>query len=305
MSRKFKLEKRIVVFLDILGFSNTVLNDQENAKKIMNVLDEAVESLKSTKKDHDLDTLKITWFSDSIIISDSDVNIASLLSILLAIENIQSFLCLSQVTIRGGVSIGECYHTGTNVFGEAMVRAYELEKKAITPRVILSEEVMEFIEKSHIEESNIIERKFEENLNLYSSEEMEYISEEYSVTKTNSEYIKMNIIKRDNDGIYYVDYIEELLSRAIATYDSKYNKKYYVDRYEDTVCALRECIENGLKNESKSVKEKYAWIVEKYNQSLRILSKTANKDFLNDFKDKTMQIIKYENVTLIEYNDLN
>ncbi|MFR6016463.1 MAG: hypothetical protein ACLUG9_02950 [Paraclostridium sordellii] len=304
MSKKFKLEKRIVVFLDILGFSHTVLNDPQNAKKIMHVLDDSVKSLKAAKKDHDLDSLKITWFSDSIIISDSEVNIGALSDILNAIENIQSFLCLSQITIRGGVSIGDCYHTGNNVFGEAMVRAYELEGKAITPRVILGDEVIEMIEKDKLEQERALEQKYEYDLEIYknSPKEMEEITKEYSNRITESDMIMSHLIKVDKDGRYYIDYIRELLSRAVAF--EKYDEKFCSDRYKDTILPIRECIENGLRHKNESVRNKYAWIAEKYNNEIKFIIKTVNKDFLNDFKNKTLQIIEYETVTLIEYKEV-
>src|SRR4051794_26916634 len=46
------------------------------------------------------------------------------------------------VLLRGGMDFGELYHQDGVVFGEALVRAYNLEKSARVPRVLVSDSII-------------------------------------------------------------------------------------------------------------------------------------------------------------------
>lgn len=97
----------------------------------------------------------ISTFSDHIVISyplkriatslgsdDSQAALHVLLGFSEMVESIAAAALSIGFLIRGGATIGNLYHSGGIVFGEAMVEAYHLESRtAIYPRVVLSQKV--------------------------------------------------------------------------------------------------------------------------------------------------------------------
>jgi hypothetical protein len=83
------------------------------------------------------------FISDSVILSaplqHGHKNLADGLGIV-AIKTIQIAQKVLELglLVRGGISIGKVWHDDRNIFGSGYVSAYDLEQKAIHPRVILS-----------------------------------------------------------------------------------------------------------------------------------------------------------------------
>lgn len=45
------------------------------------------------------------------------------------------------ILCRGGVAVGDCFHSQNMIFGPALVEAYQLESSAVSPRIAVSDEV--------------------------------------------------------------------------------------------------------------------------------------------------------------------
>lgn len=170
-------EERLVAFLDILGFKEIIKKTESETTELENLISllrrikDGIEEL--DKEDENPTDIRMSVFSDSIIISAAltkDVNI-------FAGQLLQTNIWLLEqgYFVRGGVDYGKVYHKENTVFGPAFIRAYELEKIADYPRIILSENAKE---KLHHE-------KYENNIGM----------------KLSSFYFK-----KDCDGLYYIDY---------------------------------------------------------------------------------------------------
>lgn len=148
--------ERVVAFIDILGFCDLVhkMRDDSELYEIIRVtLDRISESSKQWR-DREIEyqnlrstTPVITHFSDSIVIScevDSD---HPKLACYTVCHSALDYACLNltnDILVRGGISMGWAYHKGGTLFGEAVNRAYELERNcASVPRIILSDDVYE------------------------------------------------------------------------------------------------------------------------------------------------------------------
>ena len=46
------------------------------------------------------------------------------------------------ILCRGGVAVGDCFHSHNMIFGPALVEAYLLESRAVTPRIAVSDEIV-------------------------------------------------------------------------------------------------------------------------------------------------------------------
>lgn len=125
-----------VAFLDILGFSNYVKSNENDARSIEELF-EFVDKLKqifNSKSGIELD-----FFSDSIILMTDRYEFNNFLFPIWMAETY-----LSQefgLLFRGAITKGKYYHDSVNTFGPAIVTAYELEsRKAKYSRIILDDE---------------------------------------------------------------------------------------------------------------------------------------------------------------------
>lgn len=235
-----KYENRIVLFLDILGFKNiidkTVEKNVENEKaieKLYNDLEEIktflIERLKTNKSliYKENNSVKVTQFSDSIIISFESDNNATLLILIKTIKELIMNLVNKGILCRGAISYGKLIHNEKIIFGPALNDAYETETKAaIYPRIILDKSIIEL---------GSISKK----------------SKEKFFTK---EDIIMNDLSKDTDEKYFINYF----SKNIFDY-------YNVTNIESYLTNLRTIIINGSKSSKPDIKIKYGWMKNKYN----------------------------------------
>ena len=172
-------EQRIVAFIDVLGFSELVnkLDQYEYVFDLVNDNFMLEQFIKDEQKKKLYDTIEVTCFSDSIVISSELSQNLTLSSFLAVIHKLMINMFKKRIPVRGGITYGNLYHKGQIVFGPAMVKAYKLENKsAIYPRIILEE------------------KDYNDILNSI-----------HDSTFNGKRYIK-NLLKRDSDGFYYFNY---------------------------------------------------------------------------------------------------
>lgn len=214
---------RVVVFMDILGFKDMVLDPKKKDTLFyaMNYSKWIGDSNYSGPLKEDDLGKEVTVFSDSIVISYDAETQGQVFFILLDIIRVQLDLANKGIILRGGVSIGELYHNRETVFGPAMIKAYELESKnAIYPRIILDEKLLEYACENPSNEHN-------------GEQELDYIC---------------SLIERDNDGYWYTDFL---------------NQEGELDHPGDIVFImerLKEIASKGLESKNESVKQKCFWL---------------------------------------------
>ncbi|MER2996455.1 hypothetical protein [Pontibacter populi] len=152
--------EKIVAFIDLLGFKQSVLNRSfEEINEIISEFNRVLhfaddqnstslgiahfaskqssgESIRS-----DANKQNIIFFSDCVVWSYPMDNIK--VDFTFVLDELLCFFSLLQhglydkgILIRGGVSIGSLYHRSTRIFGEGLIKAYELEQKAVYPRIV-------------------------------------------------------------------------------------------------------------------------------------------------------------------------
>ncbi len=148
------LRRSVFVFMDILGYENMMARargsaaQQTELRRLHAVLSDArswlegqhlPEPLRKMGR-HDLYALKA--FTDNIVIGwpvhdDAEAELAGAFSDLAAF---QLRLAMEGYFIRGAISVGDAYVDEIAVFGEALIEAYDGERKlARDPRIILTE----------------------------------------------------------------------------------------------------------------------------------------------------------------------
>lgn len=279
-STSLTYEKRLIAFIDILGFKDIVKQSEKDPSKI-ELIYSVLEYLKDWEKTEkwDLKFVEIeesaqykgvnnfdlrgktntTSFSDSIVVSVKvDDNVNEMVSTLIVnLAYIGTVLLEKGILFRGGLTIGNIIHidNGT-VFGQGLIDAFMLEtRSAKYPRIILSDKLLK---------------------------ELNYPLE----TKRNR-YPYHQYLDRYVDGcvgfhqLIYYQVIESWTEMTPELLAESLNK-------------VRKVIISGLDSsfEKPEVFEKFKWLKEQYNK-LIILS-----DF--DFETKTEEHIKQK---IRELND--
>ena len=138
-------ENKYVVFIDILGFKDLIA--KKSSSEISEILDyflpinleefikHSFASEEIANEEFDFTNLRITNFSDCLVISFGDTECPSMneitaYNVIEAIANISMVLVRDhEVHLRGGMTFGKIHHSETKVYGPALNRAYEIESK--------------------------------------------------------------------------------------------------------------------------------------------------------------------------------
>ncbi|BFG69813.1 hypothetical protein KACHI17_06940 [Sediminibacterium sp. KACHI17] len=267
-----KYERRLIAFIDILGFKDIVKQSETDSSKI-ELIYLVLEYLKDWEKTEkwDLKFLEIeedaqkkgvsnfdlrgktniTSFSDSIVVSVSvDSNINEMASTLIVnLAYIGTVLLEKGILFRGGLTIGNIIHidNGT-VFGQGLIDAFMLEtRSAKYPRIILSDKLLK-------------------ELN-------------YPLETKRSRYPYHQYLDRFEDGC--VGFHQLIYYQVIESWT-----EITPELLAESLRKVRKVIINGLdvSFENVEVFEKYKWLKDQYNK-LIILS-----DY--DFETKTEEHIK-------------
>lgn len=142
-----KYERRLVAFIDILGWSRAVIYSNKSPEQTQK-LGLALNAIQQATKQADWmaensgnskwpGDLRATHFSDCLVISTEN-NHSGKSHLISTLGFLSSSLICHGFVLRGGIAFGDIYHQGGMVFGPALIQAYQLESScAIYPRIIL------------------------------------------------------------------------------------------------------------------------------------------------------------------------
>ncbi|MEI2397018.1 hypothetical protein [Paenibacillus phytohabitans] len=156
--------QHIVAYLDILGIAARMKEGYEHQILAMNKLHNLyTHSLEKRISMEGYSDIQFKIFSDNIIIvkklsEQPEKRLLDIRALLFCVSNFQCLAVSDSVgwLVRGGITIGELFINETMVWGEALLKAYDLESNsAIYPRILLDsnllsqigsdEELIEFV----------------------------------------------------------------------------------------------------------------------------------------------------------------
>lgn len=254
-------ENRVVLFLDILGFSeiieNTVdKNEEEIASKTQFLIDLIGKMTKVANSTPKNSSKVVTQFSDSIVISFKEDDREEIQGIFFNLQRLIANLLEQKILCRGAISYGKLFHDESIVFGPALVEAYFTESQAaLYPRVILDNAVLEIMRKNF---------SFK-NSNSYANIRFD--------SNVKSE------LEKDSDDKFYVDYFSG------AMYFFRDDNLF--EMYEN----LRKVISDGLRRKKPNEKIKYTWMRNKYNYLPTKIEKINNEEI--DLFDRRPDIERF------------
>ena len=174
MNTKNIYERKLVVFLDLLGFGDIILKAGDNPERILRIRDflQATKSLIERIYQLDKYGLKIKsgsfrhyFFSDTVIMTCPYTSYEYLLALFVWVMSYQIELLIKEgVFIRGAIVYDDVFEEKDIIFGPALLNAYNIERKdAVWPRVVVTQSVIdEAFERSH---DNIINHLAKDKIN--------------------------------------------------------------------------------------------------------------------------------------------
>jgi hypothetical protein len=244
-----RYEKRVVLFLDILGFKDHI--DKTIDKEGNDIEDEITKictALPTLNKLVGVGWSKIitTQFSDSIVISFKTEGKNQFLNLLEIIIGLILDLIQHNIICRGAISYGKLIYNEDIIFGPAFVDAYITESKvAMYPRIILDSNILDIVEG---------DTKF------------------YTDGRPQKEVL-LSFLSEDEDGKYFIDYFE------------KCTKNMSLNELNSYIVNLRNIILDGFKKAESSyknpdLKAKYGWMKTKFN---KMVIKFTDDEFVSLF----------------------
>lgn len=244
---KPRYDDRIVSFIDILGFSNTIeRSDNRNLPSIKSLLDRAFLWSSPKLTDRSLNVLSL---SDAVIRARR-YGYASFFSEIFVLATIIGWYVSEGYCVRGGVSHGPTYVDSkrNQIVGPALIRAYRLESRcAVYPRVIIDPATLE---------------EYKNNHSMWGHADYD----------EDAGYV-YGCLRKDSDGYYFIDMIRALSSGELLY---KKNGRWY-DDLPKLVRRQRTLIVKNLANSASpsghtsNIQEKYMWLKKYHNTSIREL----------------------------------
>ncbi len=146
--------QHIVAYLDILGIAARMKHGYELQKLAMNKLHNLyTHSMDNRTAMEGYSDIQFKIFSDNIIIvkklsEQPEKRLLDIRALFFCVSNFQCLAVNDSIgwLVRGGISIGQLYIDETMVWGEALLKAYDLESKAaIYPRILLDSNLLSHI----------------------------------------------------------------------------------------------------------------------------------------------------------------
>lgn len=243
-------EERIIAFIDILGFKNEIekktinsFSGNENEQESERIYDFISLLHKDFVNRNPIpkSTYCVTQFSDSLVISYSISEKASLFSIILSLLYLHMDAISHGLLIRGGVTSGKLMHDDKHLFGPAMNEAYKIESEiAIFPRIVVNKELIEIA----------------------------YNNPNWSNTPEDEKKYIESLLQKDEDGFLYIDYFYSACEEIIGIHDYYGLPDYFND--------ITKIIDSNENTKDFKIIQKYNWLKIQFN---KILGKYKNLDF--------------------------
>ncbi len=224
---------------------------------------------------------KATMFSDSIVISKEIDEYFSFSDFVQFIAQLQFELLREGILLRGGIDIGLVYHDDSFIFGSGMISAYLLESEVSKyPRITISKNA---IEKIQLRDKEEFENKFKDYV-WFDNEKIFLFPQDLEKDFYDNE---LAFIKSDFEGITYIDYMRIGCQMIQASKEDIFAMDKYVctNFIEDTLSKIQKLIYNGMENEDIRVREKYEWLREYFNTTIRQIIKTYENRIVDIYKE--------------------
>lgn len=258
-----KYKDSYVAFLDVLGFKNMVI--QEDDVKLTTYFKEVKEVINELKNIESKKNIGNIIISDSIILTiekdnNKERNVFLLRQLCIAVSKIQKKLALHDIWLRGAISCGKTYFDMFNnqIVGPAYINAYQLEEElAIYPRVIVDNKVISDLNYDNSDD-------FIKGINDEGSRTEEIAL--YDWCKNRS----ITNLTIEQDVLFFIDYLNDVINNP-ADFTTIYNN-----------------IKKNLYSNTK-ISKKFRWVIN-YLYTIALREEFSSIDEIHNIKDKLKKL---------------
>ena len=147
----------LIAYLDIVGFTDAIRKADadevgiESIAAVLKGLTEGAQVIRDKTLKHWKQPCNAVTFSDSIVICFPELSDDSFISMVNIVAALQFDVTSDSFFLRGGVSNGWHYESEGVMFGQAYLKAYELEKLALWPRVVIDPRLLRTFPKKQVD----------------------------------------------------------------------------------------------------------------------------------------------------------
>jgi len=247
MNKKIKYDECFIAFLDILGVKNLVKDFDTKPELLQDIikvlkLNRAFTDANGKETSNGILDIRSWFFSDSFVflMEAEPINLSHLF---LVIRYLQDKLWENGYCLRGAVTKGKMYYPKKYeniLLGQGMIDVYKLESEiAIYPRIVVDEELYKYIDI--------------QNVDAYPFGESGKLKE---------------FIKKDYDGIFFVDLLNEKILRMQEEKNKKSNNNRFSIRWDPNnqsnfkkiKDSVEKTIKTNIENSDTKIKQKYEWL---------------------------------------------
>jgi len=260
---KLKTEEYIVAFVDILGFTDFVKKyDSGLLPNVLEEIDAAFMTsndfltMNQSRNEHDMFNwkkyLKVKLFSDCLCAAiPTKINYNdwyyNFLFFNLYIATYQILLMEKGFFSRGGISMGSFFSNENMIFSGALVTSVELEKKAIYPRVLISNELLKLISQHPEANSKVLSEMF-----AYTSED-DFFLNAFNIEKCVNLLTQESIEKINLQNPEHAKFLKKGMQKT---------KSFEVKQNQDSIRNIKKNIRRNMLNykDNEKVLNKYIWL---------------------------------------------
>ena len=194
MSEWLETKKCVVAFIDLLGTSEAIKNDENNVN--LNSMNQILQAAFDMCLDKHIckEDVQVKAFSDNIVFAMELPNKTDSTEPCAQVQNVLELCACFQLaafrlafSTRGGITIGDFFCNDIFVWGKGLVRAYMLEsKEAVYPRILIDTNVLPLLPKCDNEEKWCHVKKDSDDANF-----LDYLS--FIPEKNRKEYVKRTL----------------------------------------------------------------------------------------------------------------
>ena len=145
-------KKKLVAYLDILGFKNLVNQNKKMSKKSILFIDEHLRRVIESLNDNN-DIFSAKMFSDCICLS-CDYSYKNLEAILYELSYMQLYFSFEGIFLRGALSADLHFENDLIIYSRGLVKSYKLEQIANFPRILINNELTEVMNYKILKDSD-------------------------------------------------------------------------------------------------------------------------------------------------------
>lgn len=248
-SQNIEYRSAIVTFVDILGFRALVTSKSAaDVAAAITRLQESIHPISPGLPQQDgpktIHPSRVHAFSDCVVrvrpVAGDDDFGPIFIRELSELASIQAALASAGVFVRGGIAYGQIHSTDLQVFGPALIRAYELESSlAHVPRIVIDPVAIQTFRDRAIPKS----RMRQEITGMRRS------------------------IRQADDGLWFIDY----LHAGAESFEGDVEKQNFFALHRQRITAAAASVDIG-----SSVLPKYLWAAQYHNATCkRVLGRTS------------------------------